>query len=324
MKEAVAELSPMDMLAKARTDMNLFNEILSTLDATERNHYHQWWMLHQEVMTWEQYKENGFAAFIFPTEKLSLAQLNDERAKIKKLGYLPTGLARTSPFFPMKKGDPRVVYDNMVVENKWGKININGPKLSILDETVLLVSVQLATQRGNEFVSSLAELCGLCGVSRGANTYNAIRDSLERMTKVVVSVNLYNTEDAVKKVVDISSGAILSNVRIAPDTGKIIIFINPYFVFMYGQNLTTSIDLDERARLKGDIAKALHRFLETHNSNKYPYSLLTLSQAINLDLTQPSKQIKRLINAALSELKRHGFIKKGSKVDGNNMVYILR
>lgn len=309
------------------TDYRLMEEKIQTLPTSERPHYQHWWAAYQEMMTWDEYKENGFAEFRHPTNREVHAEFVKNNQKNTKTGYMPTGMARTSPFFPMKKGDDRPIHDNLVIENKWGRLIISGPRLSILDETVLLALIRLDTQRRNgssqEFLTDLSELCALCGTGRGTGSFKAIQESLERMTRVVARKDSYNIENDSKKIVDISTGAFISHFRLAPEKGKIIIALNPYFTDQHSRNLSTSVDLEERAKQKGDVAKAIHRFLETHKNNKFPYHVITLCRAVNINTELSLSAIRRTLRIALDELRTNGIVTNWKR-DKNDLYFIQK
>ena len=88
------------------------------------------------------------------------------------------------------------------------------------------------------------------------------------------------------------------------------ISINDYFGAMYLDGFITSIDLDFRSSLRGDITKALYRFYEGQPVN-FEIHIDKLCDAINLDKSQPKYQLRRLLNKSLKELIDHKFLEHG-------------
>ncbi len=240
---------------------------------------------------------------------------------------MPTEIARTSPFFPMGRAEKsnRPVYNDFIIKNNWGTITISGQKLSIQDESVLLAVLFLVKKyKADKFSTDYAEICQIMGISRGHNSYKSIEEGLERLAQSIVNTKLFDTANLGKReVVRSITGSILSNVDQKTQSTKVDITVNSYFLALYGANMTTGIDLDKRAKLKGDVAKALYRFLETHTGGGVPFGLATLILAINLNTEQPLFTIRKIVRNALAELQKNGIIKRW-KIDKNDLVHIFR
>lgn len=220
---------------------------------------------------------------------------------------MPVKLARTSPFFPMSRRDMQIrpIFNEVVMENSWGKITVSGQKLSIHDESVLLAVLSLARQARHHLIkTTYAEMCRTMNINKGTSQYKSISKSLKRLAGTVVNTELYEQEEKKKTVVEDIIGTMISHVRQQPKSTKIEIDVSPYFLSLYGANLTTSIDLDERAKLKGDITKPIYRFLQTHEPGAVPFGLLTFCKGINLDTEQPLAEIRKKLRKALAELCR--------------------
>ena len=78
----------------------------------------------------------------------------------------------------------------------------------------------------------------------------------------------------------------------------IAVTVNPYFAEMYAAGSVNLLDLAKRAELSRPVSKALHRFATSHRG-EWRGHFLTLAAAINLDLEQPQKQIRRQISLAM-------------------------
>ncbi len=79
--------------------------------------------------------------------------------------------------------------------------------------------------------------------------------------------------------------------------------VNPYFLEMYGESFVTNIDLNFRAGLKDDVAKALYRFLQGQIDTTLSLSLMRLARSINLDQSNDEQAVRRKTRAGLKALK---------------------
>lgn len=307
-------------------ELSEYNDLLPAIPKGEQRAFHTWFIEHQDLVTWETFKSQGYQSVIKVKQEIE-KHVTEITGKPKQLqlAFMPTEMARTSPFFPMNRKDAkdRPIYQNFVIENSWGRITVSGPRLSIYDESVLLSLLILARRHKSEcFQTTYSELCDLMNVSRGANPYQAISDSLKRLAGAVVDTELYDSTNK-KKVIESVTGVMVTHVRQQEKTSNIEVEISRYFLALYGANLATALNVDKRAKLKGDTAKALYRFIETHRQSNVPFGLLTLCHGINYNTDQPLFEIRRKIRAALAELKKQGHIKYW-KIDKSDNVYIMK
>ena len=305
-----------------------FDKVLVSLSQEEKSYFHTWYVAYQDDVSWEQFKSKGYQHVVKVKKEVEAHVLKvTGRPKQLKLAFMPTDMTRTSPFFPMSRKEMknRELYQDFVIENSWGRITFSGPQLSVSDETVLLALCFLAKKyKSDYFQTTYAELCRLMGVNRGKNTYKAIESTLKRLTRAVVDTDLYEPDNNKQEITRSISGAILSQADQQIKSSKIDITLSPYFLSLYAVNLTTSLNIDERAKLKGDTAKALYRFLQSHAPSSVPFGLMTLCHGINLNVKQPTFEIRKQIRAALKELCRQGHVKKGWKIDKSDNVHIPR
>ena len=304
-----------------------FDKLLPSLPREEHKAFQEWFIAYQDFTTWDEFKSKGYRHVMEVKDDIEKHILDvTGKPQQLKLAFMPTTIARTSPFFPMSKAEMknRPLYQDFVIENRWGRITISGPRLSIYDESVLLTLLVLAKKHKSDHIqTSFSEMCETMGVARGANTYAAISASLKRFRQAVIDTELYKKDSEKKEVARLIGGAIVSSVDQETESGKIKVTLNPYFLALYGANLTTSLDVGERAKLKGDTTKALYRFIQTHKPGSVPFGLLTLCHGINLNTEQPLFEIRKQIRPALTELKKHGHIKSW-KIDQVDNVYIKR
>ena len=96
---------------------------------------------------------------------------------------------------------------------------------------------------------------------------------------------------------------------------------------MYGKGMITSMDVKFRASLRGDMSKALYRFLQGQSGfikrGRYDIGLLKLCVAINLDPTRPASDLRKLIRKGLRELRKKGYL-KNFKVSEKDIVTMRR
>lgn len=290
-----------------QTDYRVMETVKNGLPPDEQPHFHAWWMQHQEEISWPVFKRNGFALADSRQEAIAEQTTFPAIAGPKEpMGYLATILARTSPFWPVSKAQMKnhPYYKDFVVENRWGRITINGPLLAIVDENVLLALTCIAiTTKSNHIKTSLSQLCKLLNKSRGANQYASITQSLTRLGQVSVVINAYDQQSDEKKISSINFGSILCG-NIDQYSTTIDVSLNQYFLNQYLGRLSTSINLEVRSKLNSDVAKALHRFISTHQTFEYPFNVKTLCDAINLNTDQEMKKVRHLLKKAFAELQR--------------------
>ncbi len=261
--------------------------------------------------------------------------------------YLSTSLARTSPFYPVSRAivkdqKQRIQNSKVEISNNWGETIIDGPLMTIPDEGVLLALTHISVeQKSNAIETTLSRICKLLGKSRGKNQYDAIRTSIiilglnrvvtclykdvdtdhnvnntekkQQNTDVDLIINDINTHSKSphnnqKQVQRVQVGSILFG-EVDRDSSSIKITLNEFFLEQYRKGLSTTINLEEWNALRSDIAKALHRFISSHSEFKYPFSIMTLSKAINLNTNQNIKKVRELLNQAFAELERVGIAK---------------
>ena len=87
----------------------------------------------------------------------------------------------------------------------------------------------------------------------------------------------------------------------------------------------TLMDVAKRMSLKGLNAKALYRFVQSHQCNPiFAGHFLTLADALNMDREQPAKEIRRKLKAAINELIRQGVLMKKSGFVDTDIIKLNR
>jgi hypothetical protein len=220
--------------------------------------------------------------------------------------FLPNEMTRISPFSPMSKsemGNRSVV--KQIFNNPWGTMELQGERLSVFDESVLLAVLKLATlNKSFMFSTTFHEILGIMGTTSGINTYKAVRSSLDRLTGTFVKITI-KSKDTIKSGL---SNHILSHVKYSKYNFDVK--IDEYFGGIYLEGLITSIDLDFRAKLKGDITKAMYRFYEGQPVN-FEIHIDKFCDAINLNKAQQKFELRKKINKSLKELISHGYFEYG-------------
>jgi len=245
--------------------------------------------------------------------------------------FEPTAMTRTSPFFPMSKRDMkyRPMERGLTWEHSWGRITVSGERLSVYDETVLLSLLYLVKKhRSNTFLTTQYELCKFLGVTPCKNTYHAIWESIKRLAHTGVDIFLWEGKGRNRKPAQEMTGTMLAYGKRDHKTGKLKVIVNPYFSEMFGEGMTTGMDITFRSLLKGDTTKALYRFLQGqrrfYRDGCFEIQLLTLCVAINLHVegVEPHR-LRSLIRAGLKELRKQRYLDRW-QLTKNDMVIMWK
>lgn len=233
---------------------------------------------------------------------------------------MPTDMCRVSPFFPMnpRQMEKREYIDGMVIaSNAWGDVKYSGPKLSTFEEDVLLAVLALlkAVEPTGEdepawtYDGALRPILVAMGIKRtGGDNYRRVRDALRRLAGAVVEIRTKRGRWTMSSMISWAGGDEKSN--------DLTVTVNPYFAEMYAAGSVNLLDLAKRAELSRPVSKALHRFATSHRGD-WRGHFLTLAAAINLDMDQPPKQLRRLIRQGMTELRKVGVLTTKSKFAGD-------
>ena len=226
--------------------------------------------------------------------------------------FMPTLMTRVSPFHfrnrNMHKNWPLVRLDSGEADS-WGKMAVVGELLIIFDETVLFCLLALMKKYRNEaFETNEEEICALAAVPDSIANRNSIWMSIQRLTGTRIDLALLTGKGKKRKATRQMAGSILTFCDRSTESGRIRVAVNPYFLEMYGESFVTNIDLNFRAGLKDDVAKALYRFLQGQIETTLSFSLMRLAKAINLDQSNDDKAMRRKARAGLKELKYSNYL----------------
>jgi hypothetical protein len=238
--------------------------------------------------------------------------------------FMPTLMTRVSPFHfrnrNMYKDWPLVRLDSGEA-NAWGQMSVVGELLIIFDETVLFCLLALMKKhQGQAFETDEAEICSLAAVPDSLANRNSIWRSIQRLTGTRIDLALLTGKGKKRKAVRQMTGSILTFCDRNTESGRIRVAVNPYFLEMYGESFVTNIDLQFRAELKDDVAKALYRFLQGQIETTLSVSLMRLARAINLDHSNDEQTIRRKTRGGLKELKTRNYLEdfnitRGARVE---------
>ncbi len=240
--------------------------------------------------------------------------------------FMPTLMTRVSPFHfrnrNMVKDWPLVRLDSGEA-SAWGQMSVVGELLIIFDETVLFCLLALMKKyRCESFETDEEEICSLAAVSDSLANRNSIWRSIQRLTGTRIDLGLLTGKGKKRKAVRQMTGSILTFCDRNTESGRIRVAVNPYFLEMYGESFVTNIDLNFRAGLKDDVAKALYRFLQGQIDTTLSLSLMRLARSINLDQSNAEQAVRRKIRAGLKSLKSRKYLEDYNITRGDRVEII--
>jgi hypothetical protein len=260
-------------------------------------------------------------------------------------GY-PTDMTRCSPFFPMNSRDitsKREYLENYLITSaNWGEIRYTGPKLSTYEEDALMVLLAVLEQQSQHRQPDEAEgrktytykgpalpLLRLLGYKQpGKDAYTRLIQALKRLTVagVEISISTGKTKSGKRREPRMTQmSAMLAGVHWDDKEKILTATINPFFYETYMAGRVTWLDVIKRISLKGVIAKALYRFVQSHRENTvFQGHFLTLADALNMDREQPAKNTRRFLKTAITELIRQGVLTKKSRFLDQDIITLER
>ncbi len=240
---------------------------------------------------------------------------------------LPYEMTMASPFvIESRRFMKQKVYNKRVVaDHEWGRVTMEGQPLNVFDEDLLLILIYLMKKHGQfYFHTSLYEICGIKGTAVRKDTANAIWESLERITGTTVIIE---TREDIKRGRFKAMFHLIDEAFLREATGQVCISINDYFYKLWGQHMVTHMDLKKRLKLKGDITKALFRFLEGQSkfqihSTKY-LSLLQIADVLNLE-SEEMYTLRWQIRKAIGNLVDEKYLMQSSGINKYDTVFFRR
>lgn len=256
-----------------------------------------------------------------------------EQASLAQWCGFPTDMTRCSPFFPMNAkelGHREFLRDFLITSANWGEIRYTGPQLSTYEEDALMALLaildnvsqyrQVSEIEGRKtytYKGPALPLLRLIGYARpGKDAYKRVIAALELLMSAVVKLSISSgkTKSGRKRAPRyIHLVNILSGVFWNEETKELTATINPFFYETYTVGRVTLMDVAKRMSLKGIIAKALYRFVQSQRQNPvFVGHFLTLADALNMDRDQPAWKVRQLLKTAINELIRHRVLIKKS------------
>lgn len=259
-----------------------------------------------------------------------------ERPKQLIFSFLPHQLAKTSIFFPLSDRELKVEnrkISRLEHNTDWGKIVIEGIKLAIFEEDILLALLYLAKnqtikdERGQYVLKTKMTyvakvLYGSKGYTR--SVYERIDKTLGHFGLVRFDIVVGTWEKRRKETLDIekkiSIDGILSGRTYDPKTQDLTIDWNARFFAYFLESMLTNINLTLRRALKKDGSKALLRFLSTHR-NPGRMHMKTVLDAINYNTNQPLHRLRTHLKSFIAELKKHNVLGPKSRIFKDDTVF---
>ena len=268
-----------------------------------------------------------------------------EQASLAQWCGFPTDMTRCSPFFPInvkELGHREFLRDFLITSANWGEIRYTGPQLSTYEEDALMALLailddvsqyrQVSEIEGRKtytYKGPALPLLRLIGYARpGKDAYKRVIAALKLLMSAVVelSISAGKTKSGRKRAPRyIHLVNILSGVFWNEETKELTATINPFFYETYTVGRVTLIDVAKRMSLKGIIAKALYRFVQSQRQNPvFVGHFLTLADALNMDREQPTRKTKENLKRAIGELVRQGILEKRSGFVDTDIIKLNR
>jgi len=229
-------------------------------------------------------------------------------------GFLPTELTRVSWFKCLARGhaflmplpgeaNQKVMHEQQVFKTKWGYVSFYGPENIGYDVEDLLIILLRLWELNNrtEYNIELSQILDLFGFKRTrqkrhqSSSYTKIQRMLRVLSVSSFAVGMDNEE------------AGWSNEPIISFHGRRYdykIKIGPMFDRYFREGLMTGINTKERIALKRDVSKGLYRFIASHRGNEGQHNIISVAQAIGMNIDQPIFKIRQTFRKAIAELKQ--------------------
>lgn len=224
--------------------------------------------------------------------------IEQDATKPVQLSWLPTKTARVSFFRPIADQKLQSLHTDITHKSAWGSLQVFGPALNIVDEGIFLaILICIRAQREPTIRLNFSHICRLLGISVHTKNRNRIKKGIKKLSKTSFDFELKDGTWTVKHILADASG----------NNNMTIITLDPWFYDHFLANEITLINLKFRQSLRGDITKALYRFLVSHRGPQ-KYYLQTLIEALNLDTERELKQNRRAMKSAFGQLRNKGFL----------------
>jgi len=216
----------------------------------------------------------------FKNEILKKVQPTEEQFV---MAFIPHQMAKISIFFPMSRReleDKNRKISRVEHKTSWGKVAVEGIKLSITEEDIFLAIMMIVKKNPNKVtaIKGLPTLqCNMKEIARRLygrqgyteQSYCRILKALDHfaLVRFEIATGTWRKKGKEKFIREqkYSIGNIVTAHKYNDKTGSLLIHFNPIFLDYFGQSMLTNINFTLRRQLKKDGSKAALRFLSTHN-----------------------------------------------------------
>jgi hypothetical protein len=245
--------------------------------------------------------------------------------------FFPIELMRTSIFFPLRHDELNREHrkiSKITIKHSWGELEIEGVKLAIYQEDILLRilmerknAVNSEDEIDKKKYSGFKVMVKLNHIAKGINKKSgANKRDKQRVLDALTDFQLINFK--INRPKDISSvGSIVRSWVYHKDTDLLDIYFNPDFWTLFGEGMLACVNLNKRQELQGDCAKALLRFIQAHKKPN-TLNIITIMQALNYNVNQPPSDLATILKRGIKELIKIGELSKKSHITKNYIVFL--
>lgn len=253
---------------------------------------------------------------------------------------LPELFLQLSPFKPNKPGPKAKYIEEIIMQNSFGSVVLNGTELTVFDEDVLLAIISTKKQIvGGDyyFNTSLREISNLIGTTwrgakfdnegnlKGNSTPKQILQSINRLWSAGLTINVYKQKQAhnIRLITYYANPLLDENLvkhYIPGVKDQIKVKISKEFLYFYHIFKKFTIKLEDRIKINHILGKAIYRYLTYLTTFKYngihEERLSLLITKINWDLPRKNKEdiyidwreVKRQLDGAAKGLFLVGIV----------------
>ena len=244
----------------------------------------------------------------FEKEAAELTQVNRKIAgAIKKdaskhvqqqLSFLPTKTTRTSLFAPLADQELKSRYTELEFKSAWGKLTVSGPPLNITDEGIFLALLYYVKEKQLPIVKvNFKQICEMLGITVQGKNYRRIKQGIKKLVKTSFDFELKDGTWTVEHILKQAKGS----------KDYTVIEIDAWFYNKFLAGEITLIDMTFRKGLRGDICKALYRFIASHRGTQR-YNTTTLIDALNLNPDRELRKNRDALKRAFAQLRNKKFL----------------
>ncbi|WP_296235752.1 replication initiator protein A [uncultured Pseudomonas sp.] len=235
-------------------------------------------------------------------EDASLKNLDQIRFFPRKASAMPTTWTRTSLFSSLKKGQRRLLVDELVESRNDCCVRVSGEQLDMCDNDVFLHIIQLAQGSGSGALIYFERSTFLRAIGRGndlsSESYRRLEGSMKRLASTTIFIEGVGGGESFHLINKLTWGC----------GGRYCIAMDPVIVSIFASQFLTYIDMDVRLRLRSPLAKYLQNYVCGHNVGRHAIPCESLrrwsgSTGRLRDFTN------RALPAALGELEAQGLIR---------------